>query len=62
MRNQVAQAQAAAKQLKKDSLAMRKAAQQERAENLALREERESAKRTKNYESQRSANRVASVQ
>ncbi len=41
---------------------MRQAAQAERAENIALREERESAKRMKNYEAQRSATRLASVQ
>lgn len=62
VRDQVAQVQAMRKAMNKASAEKRKAAQQERAENLALREERESAKRSQNYETERSSTKLASVQ
>ncbi len=62
LQSQIAQAQNMSKQMAKASAEKRKAAQKERAENLALREEREAAKRAKNYESQRSTTRLASLQ
>ncbi len=62
VRSQVAQAQSMRKEMMKASAEMRKAAQKEKAENLALREERESAKEAKNYESKRSTTRLASIQ
>ncbi len=62
LQNQVKQAQSLAKQMNKAGVEKRKALQQERYENLALRQERESAKRSKNYDSERSPTRLASVQ
>lgn len=62
LQSQISQAQSMAKQMNKAGAEKRKAAQQERSENLALRQERESAKRSKNSETQRSTTRLASVE
>lgn len=62
LQSQIKQAQTLARQMSKAGAEKRNALQQERYENLALRQERESAKRSRNYESQRSPTRLASVQ
>ena len=62
LRAQITQAQTMRKEMMKASAEKRKAAEKERAENLALREEREAARRAKYNVSESSVTRLTSVQ